>query len=164
MKTRIVAIISLALVLTVGLAAVCQASEYRKMVRGKWWQDEATVKALELKPDEIKTLERLHLEVRSELIDVRAETSKAHLLLEYILEAEELDEAAARKVIKEIDVHFSRMGNKRFEYVLDVRKLLGAKRFRLFRQMFGDRILRGMPGKPGSSRGRPPAGDDKPAE
>lgn len=108
---------------------------FLRMPLRKWWKSPAISSELKLTEEEKKELNKLFIETKNRLIDLKAQIEKEHLKLKDMLESEKIDE---KKVIAQFDRLQglrSKLVRTRFLYVLKIRKILGLERFKLLKKL-----------------------------
>jgi Spy/CpxP family protein refolding chaperone len=103
---------------------------------GRWWQQPDMSSELKLTDKEKAALDDLFNKNRNKLIDLKGSMEKERLKLEDILGKAQLDEAAVRDQYKRMENIRSRSSAERFEFILGIRKILGAERFRTLTSKF----------------------------
>jgi Spy/CpxP family protein refolding chaperone len=96
---------------------------------GKWWHVPEVSKALNLTDEEKTRLDTLFLEKRKAMIAIKGEMATKHLDLEAIMEQAEFDETVALEKFEAIQKTGQNMWKNRFQFLIEVRKLLGKDRF-----------------------------------
>lgn len=109
---------------------------------GKWWRmlDAASLKISEGEKEKLDNLYRQH---RRGMIDMKGDVEKEKLELEYLLEKKKFDESAVKKQFSKLQDAKSQISVTRFNFVIEVRRLLGYKRFQELKRAFKDRKRRG---------------------
>lgn len=97
---------------------------------GRWWMQPDLARQLSLSKKEKKALDNLFSRNRAALIDLRSSLEKERLVMQDILEKEPLDEAALFAQQRRVGEKRQKLSDERFKYLVGVRKILGADRFR----------------------------------
>ncbi len=97
---------------------------------GRWWRMPATASKLTLTETEKLKLDQLYQINRKNLIDMKAAVDKERFILEDILNKEPFNEAKVKEQFQKLEKRRAILSEERFRYVLEVRKLLGAERFK----------------------------------
>jgi len=97
---------------------------------GRWWMQPDLATQLSLSKKEKKALDNLFSRNRIALIDLRSSLEKERLEMQDILERDPLDEAALFAQQRRVQEKRQKLSDERFKYLLGVRKILGADRFR----------------------------------
>ena len=103
---------------------------------GKWWLMPRVVNELGLGPREQERLDELHLKMRSRLIQLRSQRDQARLRIDDYLERQVLDQKALEKQFQNLAQAQAETSLARSRFLLEVRRLLGADRFRRLRALF----------------------------
>jgi hypothetical protein len=104
--------------------------------RLKWWERPEVQKDLGLSTEELKEINRLNLQMRREMLRHRSIIKENRLVVNNLLEQETLDEAELDRlgqIQSQAQAAISRIW---FDYLLEIRKLLGAERFKDLREIF----------------------------
>lgn len=127
-------------ILTVSLLAIVSSSyamgKFFRMPVIKWWEMPSISSKLNLTEQEKKSLNDLLLKIKPELIDLEAKVKKEKFKLKNMIETEDLNENAIMAQFDNLQKARVEFCKKRFEYVLEVRKILGLKRFKLLKETF----------------------------
>lgn len=107
----------------------------QEMVAGRWWHNERVVSRLGLSSDEVKALETAYRTSRRNLIALKGKVEVEQFELETLLESPELDEAAARSQHQRLEAARTDLGNERFAFLLEVRRIVGFERFQKLLQI-----------------------------
>jgi Spy/CpxP family protein refolding chaperone len=111
--------------LTFGTVRVSAAD----LVPGRWWQQPDISSELKLTDEEKAALDDLFIKNRNKLIDLKGSLEKERHKLEDIMGKSQLDEAAAKKQFKRMESLRTKIFTERFNFLLGIRKILGADRF-----------------------------------
>ena len=106
-----------------------QAKEGMRVPRGKWWKMPPMAERLNLTAEEKEELDRLFLEHRHRMIDLRSEIQKERLELEYLLDSTSFDSDASMARFMKVQNAQRDVAVERFRFLLDVREILGLDRF-----------------------------------
>jgi len=106
----------------------------QERLAGQWWYIPEVAAQMKLTKQEQEKLDELYLANRRNLIDQRARMEKERLALEESLEAEPLNEAKIVEQFKRVEMMRSNLADMRFRYYLNLRKILGAERYKQFMQ------------------------------
>ncbi|QTA90668.1 hypothetical protein [Desulfonema magnum] len=138
---------------TVGIS-LAQASDY--MMRsgsamggltipgGKWWRMPKMAKELALSSVEQARLDKLFMENRRKMIDLKSTVSKEKLELEEILDKKNINESGCMSRFLKLQDANKNLAAERFKYLLEVRKLLGIDRYQKLTAMFQERRMNRM--------------------
>ncbi|MBF0472755.1 MAG: hypothetical protein HQK93_03355, partial [Nitrospirae bacterium] len=117
------------------------------MMGFKWWQNPDFIKKLAITDSEKTTLDNLYVEKMKNMIDHKAGLQKEMLAMQQILEADTLDEAKAMATFKEHQDSRINLETEQFKFLLEVRKLLGAARFKELKSCFNYSMMMNRKGK-----------------
>ncbi|KPA10060.1 conserved hypothetical protein, secreted [Candidatus Magnetomorum sp. HK-1] len=124
---------------------------------GKWWHMPKVAESLKLTAEEKTRLDTLFLNNRKAMISLKGEMATQRLDLEVIMEKENFDEAAAMDQFTTMQDSGQKMWKQKFQFLIEVRKLLGKDRFMQLKTQFQQH---GGRHKMGKGMGRPgPDGD-----
>ncbi len=126
------------------------ASAYAKPVKWnffmiplkKWWESPTISSELKLTEEEKEALNKLLVDTKSKLIDLKAQIEKADLKLREMFESEKIDENAVIAQFDQLQKAKSEFMKERFLYMLGVRKILGLERFKLLRKLMKKKVMR----------------------
>jgi Spy/CpxP family protein refolding chaperone len=105
------------------------AKEGMGVPRGKWWKMPQAAERLNLTDEEKEKLDRLFLEHRRRMIDLRSEMQKERLELEHLLDSTSFDSAASMARFMKVQGAQKDIAVERFRFLLGVREILGLDRF-----------------------------------
>jgi len=103
---------------------------------GKWWHMPKAVESLKITDDEKAFLDKMFMEKRKAMIQVKSEMETKKLDMEAIMEKDPLDEDAAMTQFEAIQQTGQKMWKNKFKFVIEVRKLLGKDRFMQLKTQF----------------------------
>jgi Spy/CpxP family protein refolding chaperone len=127
--------------------------------QGAWWKNSEVVKKLEISEAQVGLIEKIFLEHRLRLVDLRADLDKEELRLQPLLDADRPDEA---KVAAQLDLIIAARGKldkANALMLLAIRRVMSVEQWRKLQALQQEREgERGRPGEePPASRGsRPP--------
>ncbi|HVN70910.1 MAG TPA: periplasmic heavy metal sensor [Desulfomonilia bacterium] len=110
---------------------------------GRWWRSPDMARDINLTDKEKQILDDMFAKNRDALIDMKSDLEKERLKLEDILDKDPVDQSAAKAQFKRIEAKRQRLSAERFNYILEVRKLLGSERFRTLSGKFRERMMHG---------------------
>lgn len=96
---------------------------------GKWWKIPKVADKLALTPEEKEKLNRMHLEHRRKMIDLRSQVAKERLELEEILDSSIFTASTGMDRFKKLQEAHTILAMERFRFLAQVRELLGLERF-----------------------------------
>jgi len=104
--------------------------------RGKWWRMPDVAKELNIGSDEQAKLDDLYYKHRNQMIDLKSELKKEQIALEWFIEKEKLDESACMDQFQKVLSTRNKLSIERYNFLIEVRKLLGYERFLQLRPKF----------------------------
>ena len=104
--------------------------------RGKWWRMPKVAKELNISSDEQAKLDDLYFNNRNQMIDLKSNVKKEQLELERILEKKSFDESACMNQFQKVLKAQNRLSTERYNFLIEVRKLLGPERFQQLKTKF----------------------------
>ena len=119
----------LSLILMLLLTLFVSEAFAQEMMTGRWWNNERVVKRLNLTSDEVAALETAYRDTRRSLISLKGKVEVEQFELETLLEAPQMDEAAAKEQYQRLEAARTALGNERFAFLLEVRRIVGFERF-----------------------------------
>lgn len=105
------------------------------MSGGKWWHNPEVNKHLSLSDEEKSKLDKLFLQSRRKLIDLKRDVERERLEFEYLMEMEPLDEPAVMKQFDKMERARNALSMEQFRFLLQVRKTVGFERFQKLKVM-----------------------------
>ena len=125
---------------------------------GKWWKSRQIIADLKLIPSQVTQIEKLFLEERKRLIDLKAEAEKQELSLESLLEAETLDQQKLEAQINRVNEAKAELNKARLLMQVKIWQLLTPEQRQQIRAWQAKRPEHhlGRPGPPhkGREKGR----------
>ena len=142
------------------LIALPMHSMAEKRSFGKWWRLPNIAERLQLNDAEKKELDRLYVDNRRSLIDLKGVVEKERFELGNLMEQTTLDEDAVMKQFNRLEKARANLGAERFRFFLGVRKVLGSERYQSLKMLFktfrekrrhtkGSEVQRGAPEEEG---------------
>ncbi len=104
---------------------------------GKWWRDQRMSKQLDLNKAEQSKLDQAFVNSRRKLIELKSIVEKERFELENILEKETLNEHAVTEQFKKLEKARASLAGEHFNFLIQVRKILGNERFRRIKMFYG---------------------------
>jgi len=108
----------------------------QEMPHGKWWYSRHSSEKLNLSDEEKSKLDEKFFESRLKLIDLKSAVEKERLQLDKLMESETLNEKAVMEQFKKLEAARANLAAERFEFVLEVRKIIGFERFQQIKTTF----------------------------
>jgi Spy/CpxP family protein refolding chaperone len=105
---------------------------------GKWWHDPEVSKELNLSEAEQAKLDEAFRDSRRKLIKLKSAVEGERFELGNLLEKEVLDEAALMQQFKKLEEARTELARERFGFLIEVRKILGHKRFLRIKEQRGE--------------------------
>jgi Spy/CpxP family protein refolding chaperone len=106
------------------------------MPSGKWWKDPDIVKQLNLTSGEVKKLDKLFVQTRRRLIDLKNRVEKEQFEYQTLMESPKLDESAVNRQLVKLEDARSDLNAERSRFLVGVRKILGRDRFQKLKQIY----------------------------
>lgn len=106
------------------------------MPPGKWWKVPQVAERLSLTEEERQKLDTMYLEHQHRMIDLRSQVEKERLELEQLLDSTTFDPAASMERFKKWQETHKNLATERFQFLLQVRSLLGLDRFQVLKAQF----------------------------
>ena len=97
---------------------------------GRWWRMPAMASRVEVSPSERDALDKLFMENRKVLMELRDDLEQERFRLDDILDQQKFNERAAMDQFRKMEKKRERLSLERFRYLLQVRKILGNDRYR----------------------------------
>lgn len=123
--------IPLVVVLVLGVMTLNAQEEDRRL----WWRSPETANQLQLTDSEIEQLERAFEAYRLKTIELRSRVEAEQFKLRTLLERSDLDESAAWTQQEGLEKARSELADERFNFLLEVRKIVGHERFQRLMEM-----------------------------
>jgi len=136
------------------LALVAEAAAFEGFPPGKWWKNRELADQLKLSSAQVTEIEKLFVEERTRLIDLRAEAEKRELELEALLEAPALDLPRVEASIDGVNEARGALSKARLLMQVRVWQVLNPEQRRQIRAWQEERRPR-KPERPGGPPGRP---------
>jgi len=99
------------------------------MVGGKWWYRPAVKEKLQLTPDQINKINKIWMEHRKRIIDIRSDLEKCYLDLENLMSQPMVDTQDAYKLAERLGQLHARKIEERIKMTIDIRKELSIEQF-----------------------------------
>ena len=131
MLSKVFSIVVICIIITLPGAATAQ-----DVPSGKWWRNSRMSRQLNLNDREIKQLDSAYIKNRRKLIQEKSRVETERFELENIIENESLDENAAIKQFDRLESKRENLSRSRFNFLLEVRKILGPDRFQDLKSLF----------------------------
>ncbi len=139
LKDRILGgMVLLVLILTPTVAMAGRMHGGRDMDLGKWWLNPQVSDQLKLSDAEKAKLDEAFRDSRRKLIDLKSAVERQQFELENLLEKEALDEDAVARQFGKLEEARSNLAKERFNFLIQVRKILGHERFQRIKGLRGE--------------------------
>jgi len=103
---------------------------------GKWWNAPEIAKQLNLSEAEKKKLDDHYIAFHRMLIDRKAIMDKLWLDIDTLCNREELNESAIMEQFRKVEAERSIVATDRFQFLLNVRKILGRERYQRLKALY----------------------------
>jgi Spy/CpxP family protein refolding chaperone len=103
---------------------------------GKWWHNPRVSQQLNLNETEKSKLDKEFVDSRRRLIELKSSVEREQFELENLLESEALDEAAVMEQFKKLEKARASLSSERFNFLIQVRKILGLDRFQRIKMFY----------------------------
>jgi Spy/CpxP family protein refolding chaperone len=131
----------------------------QEMFPGKWWRVPKVSSTLNLSEEQKTRLDDLFFHNRRKLLAHKRTMEEQRAELDALLVKEPLDEEAIMAKLGQLEATRSQLTAERFDFILEVRKILGAQGFQQLKNHFQENWKRrdGVPPvRPGPRRPRAP--------
>jgi Spy/CpxP family protein refolding chaperone len=122
--------LTLLLVTVVTVIAASGAASGQEARPGRWWKDPQICRDLGLNSREQAELDRLFERNRDDLMRMRSDLEEERSRLKDTMGGEPFDESRVKSQLKRVEDRQQRLTQERMKYLIEVRKILGPKRFR----------------------------------
>ncbi len=103
---------------------------------GRWWRVPYFSEALGITDQQKDELDKLFIESRNRLVDLKNEMEREKRDLDTMLEQKDLNEHATIAQMRKLESTRTKLAATRFSYSLEVRKLLGHDCFEQLRSLY----------------------------
>ncbi len=110
----------------------------------RWWDRPKISKELQLTKEEKKKLKEVTLKARMKLIEKKAALKKERLKLISMIESKDATEEQINRQFELLQKAREDLLRTRFEYILEIRKILGVERFNLLKEFFAKKARKRM--------------------
>ena len=126
------------------------------MVGGKWWYRPAVKDKLQLIPDQINKINKIWMEHRKRIIDIKSDLEKGYLDLENIMSQPVVEREKAYKLAERLGQLQARQIEERIRMIIDIRQELSIEQFEKLKGLKRELTERlREKGPRGEKRGRP---------
>ena len=126
----------LGVTLVVSFVCMAATAQAGRMYPGQWWRLPEVSQKLALTDQQKQQLDTLFNTNRSRLMALRDTVRLQRRGLEQVMEQEPLDAQQARAHFQKLETARSALAAERFEYILQVRQIIGPKAFQQLRIFF----------------------------
>jgi len=126
------------------------------MESGKWWYRSGVKDTLQLTPDQIDTINKIWMEHKKRIIDIKSDIGKTYLDLENMMSQPVTDRQEAYKLAERLAQLHSQQTENRIKMAIDIRQELSIEQFEKLkglRREFSRRLRE--KGPRAEKRGRP---------
>ena len=125
----------------------------QNMPMGKWWKDPKVVEDLKLTESQVSRLDEAFKNSRRKLIQLKSDVETQRFELDTLLDSDKLDQVKIDTRHKKLQDAQQALGTERFQFILEVRKIVGPEKFNQVKAMMM-KSRRGRPGKDHMSPGK----------
>ncbi|MBW2005476.1 MAG: periplasmic heavy metal sensor [Deltaproteobacteria bacterium] len=156
MKKKILILTVFALIGSISLSLPNLFAFNSPMESGKWWYRPGVKDTLQLTPDQIDTINKIWMEHKKRLIDIKSDIGKTYLDLENVMSQPMTDRQEAYKLAERLGQLHSQQIEKRIKMAIDIRQELSIEQFEKLkglRREFAQRLREKGPQR--GKKGRP---------
>ena len=102
---------------------------------GKWWHSPQASEKLNLSDEEIKMLDKQFVDSRRKLIKLKSIVESEQFELGNLLDSENINQKEAMKQFDKLGQAKKNLSTEHFRLILEVRNILGLKRFRQLKEL-----------------------------
>ncbi|TET93288.1 MAG: periplasmic heavy metal sensor, partial [Desulfobacteraceae bacterium] len=128
MKKKILLITALALICS-AILFLPNLFAFDPPVGGKWWYRPGVKDKLQLTPDQINKINKIWMEHRKRIIDIKSDIGKTYLDLENIMAQPMADRQGAYKLAERLGHFHSQQTEERIRMAIDIRQELSIEQF-----------------------------------
>ena len=103
---------------------------------GKWWHNPQLAQRLKLTEREVRRLDRMYVETRRNLIQIKGAIERERFELDHLLESQSMDEPQVKSQFERLERERTRLADARFRFLLEIRKLMGPERFQHLKHLY----------------------------
>jgi Spy/CpxP family protein refolding chaperone len=118
------------------LAAISSAAIAQDMPPGKWWRDSRVIEELNLTEAQVTQLDLTYQNRFRELLKQKNNVEQERFELENLIDDKSMDEAAVQAQYKKLEKAQESLGAERFNFILEVRKIIGNDKFCRLKSMY----------------------------
>lgn len=121
--------------------------DIEKLPPGKWWKNPDIVRYLKITDKEKSSLDQMYREKKKSMISIKAVMESQKLDMEALMDRDPLNETAIKDKYRAMLNEGMNLFEKQFEFLLEVRKLLGKNRFAHLKKYFHKKHWTGRKGR-----------------
>lgn len=125
-----------AMVALLMLCATLSTAFCQDVPAGRWWHSPQLAKQLKLTDREVGRLDRMYVETRRKLIQVKSAIERERFELDNLLESKSMDEPQVKEQFERLERERTRLADARFRFLLEVRKIMGSERYQHLKQLY----------------------------
>jgi len=128
MKKKILILTVFALIASISLS-LPNLFAFDPPVGGKWWYRPGVKDTLQLTPDQIDKINKIWMDHKKRIIDIKSDTGKAYLDLENMMSQPMTDRQEAYKLAERLAQLHSQQTENRIKMAIDIRQELSIEQF-----------------------------------
>ena len=105
---------------------------------GKWWYRPIVKDRLQLTPDQINKIDKIWIEHKKRIIDIKSDIGKAYLDLENLMGQPMVDRQEAYKLAERLGQFQARQTEERIRMAIDIRQELSVEQFEKLKGLRGE--------------------------
>ncbi len=113
-----------------GFADINRSHGSMKLPHGKWWRVPEIMESQKITSEEQNQLDKLYLQNRRQLIDLKGDLQKELLEIEMLFDHADFNRNACAEQYNKVQEARTKLAVERFKFVIQVRELIGLERFR----------------------------------
>lgn len=118
------------------MAVFFSTASAQDMPPGKWWRDGRVITELNLTEAQVTQLDLTYQNRFRELLRHKSSVEKERFELENLIDDNAMDEDAVHAQYKKLEKAQESLGSERFEFILEVRKIIGNDKFCRLKSMY----------------------------
>lgn len=112
------------------------AREENDLPHGKWWNNTEVATQLNLTDAEVKILDDMYVNHKRKIIKLYAGVEEEQFELNNLIDSKTLNDEEVLNQSKRLEQARSKLSTERFQFFLDIRKLLGFDRYQQLKSMY----------------------------
>ena len=117
------------------LAAAGPLTAAPEMPDGKWWKRPRFAAEIHLTPEQSRDIEKIFVQARTRLIDLKADLEKKQLTLQSSMDDRTVDRKAVERQIEAVETARAELQKARALMILDMKQVLKPEQWERLRQM-----------------------------